>query len=43
MFQANAFKLKNRSQKYGINRPQPRNGHKYNKYKVSQYDDGNIY
>ena len=26
--------MKNRSHKYGINRPRPRNGHKYTKYKL---------
>ena len=26
--------MKNRSQRYEINRPRPRNGHKYTKYKL---------
>ena len=28
------LKMKNRSQKYDINRPRPRHGHKYTKYKI---------
>ena len=27
------LKMKNRSHRYDINRPRPRHGHKYNKYK----------
>ena len=27
------MKMKNRSHRYGINRPRSRDGHKYNKYK----------
>ena len=27
------LKIKNRSHRYGINRPRPRYGHKYTKYK----------
>ena len=29
------LKMKNRSHRYDINRPRPRNGHKYIKYKMS--------
>ena len=28
------LKMKNRSDKYDINRPKPRHGHKYTKYKI---------
>ena len=28
------LKMKNRSHRYEINRPSPRNGHKYTKYKM---------
>ena len=28
------LKMKNRSQRYDINRPRPRDGHKYTKYKM---------
>ena len=35
--------MKNRSYKYNINRLKPRDGHKYTKYKVSQYNDGYMY
>ena len=28
------LKMKNRSHKYDINRPKPRHGHKYTKYKI---------
>ena len=28
------LKMKNRSQMYDINRPRPRHGHKYTKYKM---------
>ena len=27
--------MKNKSQRYGINRPRPRRGHKYTKYKMN--------
>ena len=30
------LKMKNRSSRYDINRPKPRHGHKYTKYKMSQ-------
>ena len=33
------MKIKNRSHRFDMNRPWSRHGHKYNKYKVSQYDD----
>ena len=32
--------MKIRSNRSDINRPRPRNGHKYTKYKMSQYKDG---
>ena len=32
--------MKIRSNRSDINRPGPRNGHKYTKYKMSQYNDG---
>ena len=32
------LKMKNRSLRYNINRPRPRHGSKYIKYKMSQYD-----
>ena len=32
-------KMKNRSHRYDINRPTSRHGHKYSKFKVSQYHD----
>ena len=36
--------IKNKSQRYDINRLRPRHGHKYTKYKnVSQYSDGYMY
>ena len=28
------LKMQNRSHKYDINRPKPRHGHKYTKYKI---------
>ena len=34
------MKKKNRSHRRHINRTRPSHGHKYTKYKVSQYDDG---
>ena len=34
------MKKKNRSHRCHINRTRPSHGHKYTKYKVSQYDDG---
>ena len=37
------LKMKNRSHRYDINRPRPRNGHKYIKYKMSHYNDGSVY
>ena len=36
-------KMKNRSQRFNINRAIPRHGHKYTKYKISQYNDGYMY
>ena len=33
------LKIKNRSQKYDINRPGSRHGHKHTKYKISQFND----
>ena len=34
------IKIKNRSQRYNINRPRSRHGQKYSKYKkMSHYDD----
>ena len=30
------LKMKNRPQRYDINRPRPRNGQKYTKYKIFQ-------
>ena len=33
------MKIKNRSHRFDMNSPRSRHGHKYNKYKVSQYDD----
>ena len=35
--------MKNRSQIYDINRPRPRYGHKYTKYKISRHNDGYMY
>ena len=35
--------MKNRSHKYDINRPRPRHGYKYAKYKMSRYNDGYVY
>ena len=35
--------MKNRSQRYDINRPRPRHGHKYTKYKICQCNDGYMY
>ena len=35
--------MKNRSQRYDINRPRPRHGLKYTKYKLSQYSNGYMY
>ena len=36
--------MKNRSQRYDINRPRHRQGHKYTKHKnASQYNDGYMY
>ena len=37
------MKMKNRSQKYNINRPRFRYGHKYSTYKVSHYNDASMY
>ena len=38
------LKMKNRSHRYGINRPAVKHGHRYTKYKmVSQYSDGYLY
>ena len=37
------MKMKNRSLRYDINRPRSRHGHKYSKYKVSQYGDAYMY
>ena len=38
------LKMKNTSQRYDINRPMPRHGHKYTKYNnVSQYNGGYMY
>ena len=31
------LKMKNRSNRYDINRPRPRHGHKYTKYKMCLY------
>ena len=33
------MKMKNRSHRFDINRPGPKQGHKNTKFKVSQYDD----
>ena len=35
--------MKSRSQRYNIDRHRPRHLHKYNKYKMFQYNDGYIY
>ena len=35
--------MKNRSHRYDINRPPSKHGHKYTKYKMSQYNDGYVY
>ena len=35
--------MKNRSHRYDINTTQPRHGHKYTKYKITQYNDGYKY
>ena len=36
--------MKNRSHRYDINRPWPRHGHKYSKYKkLPHYDDVYMY
>ena len=37
------LKTKNRSHRHEINRSWPRRGHKYNKYIISQYNDGYMY
>ena len=38
------LEMKNRSHRYDINRPRPKHGHKYTKYKnVSHYSDGYRY
>ena len=38
------LKTKNRSHRYGINRPRPGYRYKYTKYKMlSQYNDGYMY
>ena len=37
------LKLKNISHRYDMNRGQPRNGHKYTKYKISHYYDGYVH
>ena len=37
------LKVKNRSHRYNINKPGPKHGHKYTKYKMSQYTDGFSY
>ena len=34
------LKVKNRSHRYNINKPEPKHGHKYTKYEMSQYSDG---
>ena len=34
--------MKIRSNRSDINRPRPRNGHKYTKYKMSQHNDGYV-
>ena len=36
------LKIKNRSHRYDLNRPRSRHGHKYTKYKMSQYNDDYI-
>ena len=33
------LKMKKRSHRYDINRPRPRNGHKFTKCKMCQYND----
>ena len=33
------LKMKKRSHRYDINRPRPRNVHKFTKYKMCQYND----
>ena len=36
--------MKNRSHGYDVTRrPRPRYGHKYTKYKMSEYNDGHVY
>ena len=37
------LKMKNKSHRYTVNKPRPRHGHKYSKYKMSQYDDDCMY
>ena len=37
------LKMKNKSHRYTVNKPRPRYGHKYSKYKMSQYDDDCMY
>ena len=37
------LKMKNKSHRYNINKPRSRYGHKYSKYKMSQYDDDCMY
>ena len=36
-------KMKDRSHRYDTNRPRPRNGDNYSKYKMSLYNDGYMY
>ena len=35
--------MKNRSHRYDINNSRSRHGHKYTKYKMSQYNDCDMY
>ena len=37
------LKMENRSHRYDRNRPSPKYGHKYTKYKLSQYNAGYMY
>ena len=37
------MKMKNRSNRYHINRRRSTHGHEYSKYEVSQYDDAYNY
>ena len=37
------LKMKNRSQRYDINRPLPRHGPKHTKYEMFQYNNGYMY